>query len=49
LKDVFGMTITLGTTAPNKKEAEAFLSYIGFPFKKDDKEDSSAKPRAKKK
>ncbi len=35
LKDVFGMTITLGTTAKTKKEAEAFLTYIGFPFKKD--------------
>jgi large subunit ribosomal protein L5 len=35
LKDVFGMTITIGTSADNKKEAEAFLSYIGFPFKKD--------------
>lgn len=38
LKDVFGMTITIGTTASNKKEAEAFLSYIGFPFKKDEVE-----------
>lgn len=36
LKDVFGMTITIGTTATNKKEAETFLSYIGFPFKKDE-------------
>jgi large subunit ribosomal protein L5 len=35
LKDVFGMTITIGTTAPDKKSAEAFLTYIGFPFKKD--------------
>lgn len=35
LKDVFGMTVTVGTTANNKKEAEAFLTYIGFPFKKD--------------
>ncbi len=34
LKDVFGMTVTIGTTASNKKEADAFLSYIGFPFKK---------------
>lgn len=35
LKDVFGMTITVGTTATNKAEALAFLTYIGFPFKKD--------------
>lgn len=34
LKDVFGMTITIGTSASNKKDAEAFLSYMGFPFKK---------------
>lgn len=38
LKDVFGMTITVGTTATNKKEAEAFLSYMGFPFKKGEEE-----------
>ncbi len=38
LKDVFGMTITIGTTASNKKEAFAFLSYIGFPFKKEEVE-----------
>ena len=36
LKDVFGMTITICTTATNKKEADAFLTYIGFPFKKDE-------------
>lgn len=39
LKDVFGMTITIGTTAPDKKSAEAFLTYIGFPFKKEDKDE----------
>ena len=38
LKDVFGMTITVGTTAKNRKEAEAFLTYIGFPFKKEELE-----------
>jgi len=44
LKDVFGMTITIGTTASNKKEALAFLSYIGFPFKKEeDKEEKKKK------
>ncbi len=37
LKDVFGMTITVGTTASTKQEAEAYLSYIGFPFKKEEK------------
>jgi len=39
LKDVFGMTITIGTTATNKKDAEAFLSYIGFPFKKGEEDE----------
>ncbi|MEI6528311.1 MAG: 50S ribosomal protein L5 [bacterium] len=36
LKDVFGMTITVNTTAKNKAEAAAFLEYLGFPFKADD-------------
>ena len=34
LKDVFGMAVTLGTTAKTKEEATAFLSLIGVPFKK---------------
>lgn len=34
LKDVFGMAITLVTTAKSKKEAEAFLEVLGIPFKK---------------
>ncbi len=33
LKDVFGLAITLTTTAKNKKEAEAFLRHIGLPLK----------------
>jgi len=50
LKDVFGMTITIGTTASNKKEALAFLSYIGFPFKKEEIEEKTAtKTRSRKK
>ncbi len=32
-KDIFGLAITIGTTAKNKKEAEAFLRYIGLPLK----------------
>jgi len=35
LKDVFGMAITLTTTAKNKKEATKFFEIIGIPFKKD--------------
>lgn len=34
LRDVFGMGITVVTTAKNKKEARAFLEYLGFPFSK---------------
>ena len=34
LKDVFGLAITVVTSAKTKKEVQAFLEYIGFPFKK---------------
>lgn len=33
-KDVFGLAITIATTAKNKKEAEGFLRYLGFPLQK---------------
>ncbi|HUO50688.1 MAG TPA: 50S ribosomal protein L5 [Candidatus Paceibacterota bacterium] len=32
-KDVFGLAITISTTARNKKEAESFLRHIGLPLK----------------
>lgn len=32
-KDVFGLAITIGTTAKNKKEAEAYLRHIGLPLR----------------
>lgn len=35
LKDVFGLAITLVTTAKTKKEADAFFRHLGIPFKKD--------------
>jgi len=31
-KDVFGLAITITTTAKNKKEAERFLRHIGLPL-----------------
>ena len=31
-KDVFGIAVTITTTAKNKKEAEAFLRHIGLPL-----------------
>lgn len=35
LKDVFGLAITLVTTASTKEEADAFFRHLGIPFKKD--------------
>lgn len=34
IKDVFGMAATVVTTAKNKAEAKAYLTHLGFPFKK---------------
>ncbi len=34
IKDLFGMAVTLVTTAKTKKEATAFFDVIGVPFKK---------------
>lgn len=34
LRNVFGMSITITTTAKDKAEAEALLELIGIPFKK---------------
>lgn len=34
IKDVFGMAITVVTSAKSKKEAQEYLSHLGFPFKK---------------
>jgi large subunit ribosomal protein L5 len=34
IKDVFGMSITIVTTASTKPEAEALLRHIGMPLKK---------------
>ncbi len=34
IKDVFGMAITVVTTAKDKVSAKAYLDHLGFPFKK---------------
>lgn len=34
IKDVFGLAITIVTTAKTSKEAIAYLTHLGFPFKK---------------
>jgi large subunit ribosomal protein L5 len=36
IKDVFGMSITLVSTAKNKKEGAAFFEILGIPFKKEE-------------
>lgn len=36
LKDVFGLSITVVTTAKSKAEARALLEHLGFPFQKDE-------------
>ena len=36
LKDVFGLSVTLVTTATTKKEAEAFFRHLGLPLQKRD-------------
>jgi len=36
IKDVFGLAITLVSTAKNKEEGKMFFSLIGIPFKKEE-------------
>lgn len=44
LKDIFGIAITIVTTAKTKAEAEAFFRYLGVPFTK---EEAAKKTKAK--
>ena len=39
LKDVFGIAITIVSTAKNKKEAEAFYRHLGLPLQSDKPEE----------
>ncbi|MFA5737051.1 MAG: 50S ribosomal protein L5 [Candidatus Paceibacterota bacterium] len=34
VRDIFGFSVTIQTTAKNKKEASIFFKALGFPFKK---------------
>ena len=34
LKDVFGLAVTIVTNVKDKKQTKAFLTHLGFPFKK---------------
>ncbi len=36
IKDVFGMSMTLVSSAKTKKEGFAFFELLGIPFKKED-------------
>ena len=36
LKNVFGFAVTIVTTAKDKKEAEAFFTELGMPFKREE-------------
>jgi len=42
LKDVFGFAVTLVTTAKDKKSALAYLTYLGLPFRTEEKEEKGA-------
>lgn len=33
-KDIFGLAVTITTTAKNRKEAESFLRHLGLPLQK---------------
>ncbi len=43
LKDVFGLAATIVTNVKNKKETKAFLTHLGFPFKKIETKDEKVK------
>lgn len=34
IKDVFGMAVTIVTSAKTREEARSYLAHLGFPFKK---------------
>lgn len=34
IKDVFGLAVTIVTTAKTKEESKAYLAHLGLPFKK---------------
>ena len=48
IRDVFGMSITLVSSAKNKKEGLAFFELLGVPFKKEDVKEAKKKKVEKK-
>jgi len=49
VRDVFGFSVSIGTTSKSKEQAEALLRALGFPFKTKDKEESQKVKKSKKK
>lgn len=45
IRDVFGLAVTVVTTSKNKDETKSFLTHIGFPFKKADKDQKEVEVR----
>lgn len=48
LKDVFGLAVTVVTNVKDSKETKAFLTHLGFPFKKTETKDAKVKTDPKK-
>ncbi len=47
IKDVFGLSITIVTTAKTKKEAEALLRHVGFPLQQSSTVEKKKLPKKK--
>ncbi len=45
IRDVFGMSITLVSSAKNRKEGMAFFELLGLPFKKEDVKEAKKKKK----
>ncbi len=45
IRDVFGMSITLVSTAKDRKEGLEFFELLGVPFKKEDTKEVKKKPK----
>jgi large subunit ribosomal protein L5 len=48
LKDVFGLAVTVVTNVADAEQTKGFLTYLGFPFKKDEaKRVKTVKPKTR--
>ena len=48
LRDVFGLAVTIVTNVNDAKQTKAFLTHLGFPFKKVETKEAKAKADPKK-